>query len=414
MSESDTDQQETDSEELLNEIDPEQEDHDDIHEEDGGFARRLLAALGFMVAGAALILWLGPRVAPHLPAGMAPVAEWLAPGGIQSQEQIDALREEIMSTLENQPVNLTTTQIENIVAGRIANVEGRLVARLNELNTQFVAHDTTDLEARLTSLETKVEGLRAELQSLTEQLSVMTATGGEISADTAEQVAIYAAALEGLKAEVESLAAQNGALSKRLEDVTIVAQQEVEQAQAELSEVAAEAERQRIATLVEASFDTIAASLESGLPFTSSLDQLAANDVMVPDALRAAESGVQTLAQLRNAFPDAAHAALRASILSGQDEGVLGSVSTFLQAQVASRSLTPQEGDSADAILSRAEAALKNDDLVGAVAEIDTLPAISMPSEARGAMGDWLAAAKIRLSATEAFETLVSTYEARE
>ena len=46
----------------------------------------------------------------------------------------------------------------------------------------------------------------------------------------------------------------------------------------------------------------------------------------------------------------------------------------FLAAQVASRSLTPQPGAEPDAVLSRMEDRLRNDDLAGALAEADALP----------------------------------------
>ncbi len=383
------------------------DDHDH-HDDESGLARKALTALGFLVAGAVLVLWLGPRIAPNLPSGLEPVARWLTPGATDYEQEIAQLRADIKADLEALPSNLTVTQIENIVAGRIANVEGRLVARLNELNTQFVIHDTTDLDARLTALETRVEGLRAELQALTEQLSVVTSSGGVVSADTSERIAVYAAALEGLKAEVEALAAQNGTLSQKLEDVTITAQQEIEVAQAERDAVEVEAERQRIATLTQASLTSLQAALTSGGEFSGVLDQLESVGVTVPDALRAAQSGVKTLPQLRNAWPEAAHAALRASILAGQDEGLVGSVSTFLQAQVASRSLTPQEGDDADAILSRAEAALKDDDVSGALSELEMLSTEAQASDAFGDMRDWLADARLRLEAEEAIDALIA------
>ena len=67
--------------------------------------------------------------------------------------------------------------------------------------------------------------------------------------------------------------------------------------------------------------------------------------VAVPEGLTAAAaSGVPTLAQLRDSFPDAAHAAIRASIVASAGDGVLARSRAFLQAQVASRSLTPQAG----------------------------------------------------------------------
>jgi hypothetical protein len=53
----------------------------------------------------------------------------------------------------------------------------------------------------------------------------------------------------------------------------------------------------------------------------------------------------------------------------------------FFTAQVASRSLTPKQGMDPDAVLSRMEDHLRNDDLAGALAE-----AQGLPSEAAAAM----------------------------
>ena len=72
-----------------------------------------------------------------------------------------------------------------------------------------------------------------------------------------------------------------------------------------------------------------------------------------------------TLARLRDDFSDAAHAAIRASIIAGAGDGVLARTRAFLGAQVASRSLTPQEGMAPDAVLSRIEDRLRQDDLDG-------------------------------------------------
>ena len=390
-------------------IDPVLEDHEVEHDDEPNLAGRALTALGFILAGAALALWLGPKIAPSLPAGMAPVAQWLAPGGVQNQEQIDQLRAEFLDEIQDLPANLTTTQIENIVAGRLANVEGRMVARLNELNTQFVAYDPTDLESRLAALETKTEGIRAELQSLTDQISTVTIAGGEISADTSERIATYGAALEGLKAEIEMLASQNGELSQRLEEATSTAERQVSAAETKASEIEAAAEQERRAAMVRSAFQSLETAFSVGGAYAPSVVQLQEAGLEVPTELSEMSDGVQTVAQLRNSFPDAAHAALRASVLSESEGGVVGSVSTFFKAQVASRSLTPQEGDSVDAILSRAEAALRDDDLDTALVELADMPE-NVTSESL--MADWLAAAKARQAAKSAFNSMVSTYEA--
>ena len=381
------------------------------HDDEPHLAGRVLTALGFIVAGAALALWIGPKIAPSLPAGMAPVAQWLAPGGAQNQEQIDQLRAEFLDQIQDLPTNLTTTQIENIVVGRLANVEGRLVARINELNTQFVAYDPTDLESRLAALETKTEGIRAELKSLTDQLSMISEAGGEISADTSERIATYGAALDGLKAEIQMLAAQNGELSQRLEEATRVAEQQVSDAETKANEIEAAAEIERRAAQVESAFKSLETAFSVGGPFDQPLSQLSDAGYDVPIALADMSAGVRTIPQLRNSFPEAAHDALRSSVLTENQGGVVGSVSTFFKAQVVTRSLTPQEGGSVDAILSRAEAALKEDDIAGALSELDALPDGVATAGDGSLMGVWLTAAKSRFAAETALQDIVASYE---
>ena len=75
--------------------------------------------------------------------------------------------------------------------------------------------------------------------------------------------------------------------------------------------------------------------------------------------------------------------------MASAGDGVLARSRAFLEAQVSSRSLTPQTGQGTDAVLSRMEDKLRQDDLDGVLAEAE-----SLPSEAAAAMGDWLAAAR--------------------
>ena len=72
-----------------------------------------------------------------------------------------------------------------------------------------------------------------------------------------------------------------------------------------------------------------------------------------------------------------------------------------MKSQVTVRSLEPQDGTSTDAILSRIQGALDNDNLVDALAQADGLNDIS-----KSAMADWLASATTRQSALYAVSAL--------
>ena len=63
-----------------------------------------------------------------------------------------------------------------------------------------------------------------------------------------------------------------------------------------------------------------------------------------------------------------------------------------------------KEGDSPDAVLSRAEASLGEGDLETALNELEALP-----PEGRAAMSDWLEQAELRLSVVTAIDELTAT-----
>ncbi|WP_050530828.1 COG4223 family protein [Pseudaestuariivita atlantica] len=206
-----------------------------------------------------------------------------------------------------------------------------------------------------------------------------------------EAIAAYEKELADLQA---AMAAERGAIEE------LLAQQK-----AEVARIAEEASQMEERALAEAkaaaaseALARVQLALDSGTPFDDALTDLSeAGGVDVPSALSAvAEDGVATLAALQADYPDAARAALRAARSAGESgdgEGFLN----YLQAQVGARSVTPQEGNSVDAILSRAEAAVKVDALDKALTEIEALPASS-----RAELAQWEDAARARLAAISA------------
>ncbi|MCK4861334.1 MAG: hypothetical protein KAS85_05415 [Rhodobacteraceae bacterium] len=363
-----------------------EEDH-----EEAGLAARILKVSAIVVAGGILALWLGPKIAPALPSGMAPVAAWLAPGGAQTNADIAALQ----AALADMPETVSTYEIEAMIAGGISTKTAALSARIDGLDGET---DTSGIDSRLAALELKTDGQRAELSSLLSQLSDVSQMGGEVSADTAAKLAGFAAVNEGLKAEI-------GALASRIDGVSATA--------AQVSAVETNAEVARNAAAVRSSLNAIDVALSAGLPFAAVLNDLEkAGATDIPMALSGVSNGVATMAKLRADFPEAAHAAIRASILVSAGDGVFASIGAFTKAQVAGRSLTPQDGVGPDAVLSRAEAALKQDDLDKALTEIDALPAAAMAPDGDGAMDLWLANATELQNALNAFDTLQASLTA--
>jgi hypothetical protein len=131
---------------------------------------------------------------------------------------------------------------------------------------------------------------------------------------------------------------------------------------------------------------------------------LESNGVVVPEAIASlADQGVPTQTSLNETFPEAARAALSVarSVDTEGAEGI-GRVTTFFANQLGARSVAPKEGDDPDAVLSRAEAAVRSGDLSIALSELSGLPDV-----AQEALADWQARAETRLAATSAADELV-------
>ncbi len=384
----------------------EEEPHE---EEEAGwsFAAKALTGLVLLLAGAALGVWAGPRLAPMLPSGMKPVADWLSPA--DGAAEIDALRAQL-----DQEISGVGTRIADLPSG--SDVEGRIGAAVSASEEKLAAEIATLRESlgqldgagtrqQLDRLDTAIQGQGAELAALKDQLAGSTATSGQLSEETVQRIDVYRGELDGLRAEFGSLQDKVSGLATRIDEVAANADREIATAQSRVGEVQTQAATAETGAAVA----LLRAAMASGQPFADPLAALADRPgVAVPEGLTAAAaSGVPTLAQLRDSFPDAAHAAIRASIMAGAGDGALARSRAFLEAQVASRSLTPQPGMSPDAVLSRMEDKLRHDDLTGVLAE-----SAQLPSEAAAAMAGWLDSARLRLDAEAGLAALDATLPA--
>ena len=235
---------------------------------------------------------------------------------------------------------------------------------------------------------------------------------------------------------IEDLGAQIGELAQRitaLEDRPIgdaggiddEAQQALATARAELDEIrtALESQRSQITALTaeaareeeaaqltartamqRAALSRIQTALDSGIGYSGALTDLQDTGVDLPRPLvDQAERGVPTLGALQAAFPDAARDALRVARQEAGGSGVGG----FLQTQLGLRSLEPRQGDDPDAVLSRAEAALRDGRLSDALAELQGLS-----GSAQAEMADWQAQAETRLATMAAAQDLAQSLNA--
>jgi hypothetical protein len=334
-----------------------------------GLVGGVIAVAGFLFA------------APYiLPEGMRPVTS-LAP--VESRIETQAERiETLAAQVGEATAALEARPSQDDLAGigeRIDAVQADLEARLAELSNAIA-----DLEQRDEELIARIdEAERAPLED---------ATDPEVVA----ALESYSREVESLRAEVESQTQANRRLIEEAAAATAEAQAAAE-AEAEAAAARAEmvARQQALVDVQEA--------LDAGAPFAEPLSRL--SDMDVPEALSSvAEEGVPTLAALQADFAAPAREALEAARRSAPGGEAGDRVLTFLQTQLGIRSLEPKDGDSADAILSRAQAAAREGDLMRAVEELRNLP-----EPALSEMQTWIDRAMSRAEATAAADALAAS-----
>lgn len=283
-----------------------------------------------------------------------------------------------------QALDAQGARLDSLRAGLDA-LPGTLTARIEDTATgaanSAVAAVRNDLGGRIDALSADVTLMQDSLARLDDLEARLTDLERRPVADgTASRAAI--ASFERELADLRDLLEQERARNK-------TAEAEIERRAQALRDEAAALARQSARATAE---DQITRALASGGGFGGALDALGAG-APIPEALRQhAQTGVATLENLQDGFAGAARAALQATA-----DTTSGAIGAFLRTQFGVRSLSPQEGDSVDAILSRAEAAVRAGDLAGALAELDTLP-----PEGQAAMADWRATAQARKDVIDA------------
>jgi hypothetical protein len=288
-----------------------------------------------------------------------------------------------------------------------------------------------ELEARLAALSDRVaalEPLAAQGQALADRLAVLetaeppsapptvdlSPVQAGLSALESRLAAIEALPVEGNTAGSAALLARIDALSSELaalktEGAMARSTIEAMAADAEARRAAAEAEAEALRaqaqaaaakTLRDAALGQVQAAMETGAPFAAPLAGLGLAEVPEPLA-SVAETGVPTLAALTEDFPPAARAALSAARHATTGGDLTQRLTSFLETATGARSLAPREGSDPDAILSRAEAALRGGDLSAALAEIAALP-----PEGQAELAEWSARATARINALAAVAAL--------
>ncbi len=273
-----------------------------------------------------------------------------------------------------------------------------------------LAQDVAAQSGRIDELASAVEGI--DLSGLESQATRNAEQIGSIASRLDEIAGTLSAVQDRLDTlEQRPVAEPGSADATAFSNELRALQQSVDAQRAEIDSLLSEAQAREEAArataqeaLARAALSRIQTALDTGSDFSGAVSDLQEAGIDVPAALAEQAGGVPTMAQLTGAFPEAARTALMQSReATGESEGLGG----FLKTQLGVRSLEPQEGDGPDAILSRAEAALREGRLADALAEIAALP-----EAGQEALSGWVARAETRQAAVTAAGELAQSLNA--
>ena len=274
---------------------------------------------------------------------------------------------------------------------RIEAQDATIVALQAEVAALAAGLPAADLEPRLAVLAASVAAL-PDLAPFEARLAALEAQLATLAALPAGGGGASLAAIAALQAEVGRLKASGGG---DVAAMTAAAEARMKEAAAQADRLKAEAEALAADTRMRAALGRLQAALDSGAPYAAALTDLGAD---IPAVLQdAAATGLPTLGDLQDGFPEAARMALEAALKDNLGESWAERVSTFLRSQTGARALTPRDGTDPDAVLSRAEAALTQGDVRMALTEL-----AGLPEAAQAGMAAWRLSAGQRLEAEAA------------
>lgn len=286
------------------------------------------------------------------------------------------------------PVHPDVAQFLDETTGKITGIDTRLNALegyVTDVDQRAVGDVfQSDLDELTTGFDQRFLEIGSQLQNFEKRLAALEKSTIE-SAIPDELVAQYQDEVKRLK---ETLEAQRESL---------------QQFMSETAETANEVTQRAKDTVARGILAQIRAAIDAGGPFDTAIKEFDEQvGEVLPNQLRTlAEEGVQTYQELRDSFAEAARSALNAARDElNESEGFAG-IGNYLRKQFQARSVKPKAGDDADAVLSRAEQALRENDLNGALNELDALP-----DAARDQMQPWIDQARERQDALEQLDIL--------
>ena len=327
-----------------------------------------------LICGGIITLSFSTKISALLPSGMAPLARFLSPSEALAIERIQIYKLETDNRLN---------KIENI---KHPNVD----LKIKELRDE-ISNDIAQISKELTEIDnSKIENRLSELEKkITNTLTLV----DELVFNSSKNVIIndsplnknYDLIIKKLRSEITFLSNQQNFLIEQFNTLKNANLNTFKKNSKDLND-----------------FDKIKEALNFGGPYKLALEEISKKEIQIPKVLLDNSEGVVTMNYLKTNFPTVAHASLKASLKQTDESGLGGKLLGFLKSQVTVRSLDAQEGNSINAILSRMQVALNNDDLSEAIRQSSDLN-----GAAKSEIKDWLSLAVKRQETIDAFSEML-------
>jgi len=293
-------------------------------------------------------------------------------GGDQvSASRVDALSSQV-ETLSQQ-LSGSAAQGGSEVSARLDTLEAGLA------NAAANAGGDGGDPAAMTELQDRIAGLESKIAELG-NAGTTAAADPEIAAMMNE----INAAQSGFQASMSELQSRTDTLSSKISDLETGQQSLAEQLDAPSRQI-------DLARAIGAA--GLKSAIDRGGSFTTELEAFASvapEDPAVPELRDLAARGVPSRADLVAGFSDAASKAITAADPGDPEAGLVDRLMSSAMSVVKVRKVGDVQGDTAEAIVARAEDRLLNGNIEAALTEWNTLPEASLAATAD--YGDALAA----------------------
>lgn len=327
-----------------------------------------------LICGGIITLSFSTKISALLPSGMAPLARFLSPSEALAIERIQIYKLETdnrlnkIENIKHPNVDLKIKELRDEISNDIAQIS----KELTEIDNSKIENRLSDLEKKITNTLTLVDEL------------VFNSSKNVIINDSPLNKN-YDLIIKKLRSEITFLSNQQNLLIEQFNTLKNANLNTFKKNSKDLND-----------------FDKIKEALNFGGPYKLALEEISKKEIQIPKVLLDNSEGVVTMNYLKTNFPTVAHASLKASLKQTDESGLGGKLLGFLKSQVTVRSLDAQEGNSINAILSRMQVALNNDDLSEAIRQSSDLN-----GAAKSEIKDWLSLAVKRQETIEAFSEML-------